>query len=284
MIKQVKILILALFLLPALASATDLKALLKGQLNQKLEDKTQGYQSKDTQASIPLTGDISDEDEAKLGREIAGRVLGAAALVDNAPLQAYVNRVGRWVALQSDRPALNWSFGVLDSEAVNAFAAPGGYVLITKGLYRRLQNEHQLAGVLAHEIAHVQLRHQLKLIQQARQTDIAQNLIASKVDSNKGKQLLGNGAEVFVRKLDQKAEFEADRMGVVLASRAGYDAFGLPQVLQGLTGASGDQFTLLFATHPKPEDRLVALDNAMGEVFDKIKPAAVPAKRFVNLP
>lgn len=282
--KHRQFLLLVALLLPAISSATDLKALLKGQLNQKLEDKTQGYQSKDSQSSIPLTGDVSEEDESRLGRDIAARVLGAAPLVDNAPLQSYVNRVGRWVALQSDRPALNWSFGVLDSEAVNAFAAPGGYVLITKGLYRRLQNEHQLAGVLAHEIAHVQLRHQLKLIQQARQTDIAQNLVASKVDSNKGKQLLGNGAEVFVRKLDQKAEFEADRMGVVLASRAGYDAFALPQVLQGLSGASGDQFTLLFSTHPKPEDRLQALDTAMGDVFDKVKPSAVPAKRFVKLP
>jgi len=84
----------------------------------------------------------SKEEEISLGREIAGNLLGAAPLVKDAALQKYVNSVGRWVASQSERPDLPWRFGVIESEDINAFAAPGGYIMITKGLYRKLTNEH----------------------------------------------------------------------------------------------------------------------------------------------
>src|SRR5687768_7724413 len=90
------------------------------------------------------TTGVNEQDEIAVGRELAGRVLGAAPMVADAELQAYVNRVGRWVALQSERPDLPWRFGVIDSPSVNAFAAPGGYILITRGLYEILDNESQL--------------------------------------------------------------------------------------------------------------------------------------------
>ncbi|HSF71136.1 MAG TPA: M48 family metalloprotease, partial [Methylotenera sp.] len=93
----------------------------------------------------------SKEEEIALGREITGSLLGAAPLVKDAALQQYVNKVGRWVANQSERSDLPWKFGVIDSADLNAFAAPGGYVLVTKGLYQKLQNEAQLASVLGHE-------------------------------------------------------------------------------------------------------------------------------------
>ena len=82
----------------------------------------------------------SKEEEIALGREITGSLLGAAPLVKDEALQKYVNQVGRWVANQSERADLPWKFGVIDSSDINAFAAPGGYVLITKGLYQKLQN------------------------------------------------------------------------------------------------------------------------------------------------
>ena len=97
----------------------------------------------------------SREEEIALGRNITGSLLGAAPLVKDDALQQYVNKVGRWVASQSERADLPWKFGVIESADINAFAAPGGYVLITKGLYQKLTNEAQLAGVLGHEIAHV---------------------------------------------------------------------------------------------------------------------------------
>ena len=114
-----------------------------------------------------LTG-FSQEEEVAIGRQAAGNILGAAPLVKDAKLQQYVNRVGRWIASQSERPDLDWHFGVIESNDLNAFAAPGGYIFVTKGLYRSLQSESELAGVLAHEVGHVIKKHHLKILQQSR--------------------------------------------------------------------------------------------------------------------
>lgn len=263
------------------ASGLDFGQLLQQQANEQLQKQT-------AEGSAPLIGDASTQQELQLGKEMAGRLLGAAPLVADAKLQRYVNQVGCWLAQQGERKDLPWTFAVLDSETVNAFAAPGGYVFLTKGLYRRLHDENQLAGVLAHEIGHVQQKHQLKVLQQGRQLELANQWLGKQINNDQARQLLGNGAEVFARKLDQNAEFEADRIGVVLAARAGYSPFGLPQVLQGLSDASGnDQVALLFATHPQPEARLTALDAAMADRFDAAefdRPLAGNAgKRFYRL-
>ena len=93
---------------------------------------------------------LDEKEEIAVGREVAGRTLGAAPLVPDPELQAYVNRVGRWIAMQSERPDLPWHFGVLDTASVNAFAAPGGFIFVTRGLLETVGTEAELAGVLAH--------------------------------------------------------------------------------------------------------------------------------------
>ena len=112
-------------------------------------------------------GGMDEKEEIAVGREVAGRMLGAAPLVADPGLQAYVNRVGRWVASQTERPDLPWHFGVIDSPAINAFAAPGGYVLITRGALALMESEAELAGVLAHEIAHVDQKHIIEAIRRS---------------------------------------------------------------------------------------------------------------------
>lgn len=217
---------------------------------------------------------ISAEEETAIGRQIAGNLLGAAPLVKDAGLQKYVNKIGRWVADQSERPDLSWCFGVIESEDVNAFAAPGGYIFVTRGLYRLLQTESELAGVLAHEIGHVIRQHHLKILQQSRLLDLGSKIVAKNVGGNDRVQgLIGSGAEILSRSLDKDAEFEADRIAVVLATRAGYDAFGLPVVLQQIGHFARDDgdVVLLFKTHPHPDDRLGKLDRAMEDRFDNVK-------------
>ena len=214
------------------------------------------------------------EEEIAIGRQIAGNLLGAAPLVKDAKLQKYVNSVGRWVADQSERSDLNWHFGVIESNDVNAFAAPGGYIFVTRGLYRLLQNEAELAGVLAHEVGHVIRQHHLKILQQGKLLDLGSKLVAKNVGGNdKVQGLIGSGAEIVSRSLDKDAEFEADRIAVVLGTRAGYDAFGLPAVLQQIGHFAKDDgdVALLFKTHPHPDDRLAKLGVAMGERFDGVK-------------
>lgn len=229
---------------------------------------------------------LSDGDEITVGRQIAGNLLGASPLVKDKALQKYVNSVGRWVANQSERPDLEWHFGVIDSEDVNAFSIPGGYIFVTQGLYRLLENEAQLAGVLAHEIAHVVKKHHYLVIQQASVVEYGSKLLSQKIgqDNELVQKLIGSGAEVVARGLDKNAEYEADRMGVVLSARAGYDQFALAEVLQqmGHYSKEDDSVKLLFKTHPHPDERLSRLDEAMGDKLDDLKGATVSA-RFYRL-
>jgi beta-barrel assembly-enhancing protease len=220
---------------------------------------------------IPPVGNVPEADEVKIGRYVAGNLLGAAPLVNDDALQSYVNRVGRWVALASERPDLQWTFGVIESKAVNAFAAPGGYIFLTRGLYGLLRDEAELAGVLGHEIGHVVRRHHLKVMQKSQALGVGSDLIRKRLGDNKiAKSLVGTGAEIMARGLDRDAEFEADRIGVVLAARAGYDPYGLPSVLQEISHFSGadSSVALLFKTHPHPDERLARLGEAMGNRFD----------------
>ncbi len=243
--------------------------------------------SEEKEFKIPPIGPIPLEDEVRLGRQIAGNLMGAAPLVKDDMLQQYVNRVGRWVALQSDRPDLKWTFGVIQTDDINAFAAPGGYVFITRGLYATLKDEGELAGVLGHEIAHVQQKHHLKVLQKSQLLDMGANILKKRVDKggSAAQRIIGSGAEIFSRGLDKDAEFEADRLGVILAARAGYDAWGLPSVLQEISAVSSSDNAvgMLFKTHPHPDERLNRLADAMGERLDYLKTSDNGKGRFYKL-
>lgn len=229
----------------------------------------------------------SKDEEIALGHQIAGNLLGAAPLVKDEALQKYVNSVGRWVASQSERPDLPWRFGVIESDDLNAFAAPGGYVMVTKGLYRKLTNEAQLAGVLGHEIGHIVKKHQLKVLQKQQVLNFGAGLLNDKLakDNKLISKAIGSGAEISARSLDKSAEYEADRLGVSYATRAGYEPFGLADVLQtlGQTSKNDGSVALLFKTHPLPEDRLTALGDAVGSKLDNVKNGKTLEKRFYVL-
>lgn len=235
---------------------------------------------------INLFGKTSTEDEIRIGKQIAGNLLGAAPLVRDETLQQYVNSVGRWVALQSNRPDLPWKFGVIESEDINAFAAPGGYVFITKGLYRRLNNEAELAGVLGHEIAHVTKKHHLDLLRKSSLIGLLAQTVSKEAKGDQTVQnLIGNGAEMLARGLDKEAEFEADRIGTVFAARAGYDAWGLPTVLQDMAtlNTNDNRLALLYKTHPTAADRLARLGEAVGDRFDGLTGGKEFADRFYRI-
>jgi predicted Zn-dependent protease len=232
-----------------------------------------------------VLGGYSEEEETAIGRQIAGSLLGAAPLVKDKQLQKYVNNVGRWVASQSERPDLAWHFGVIESNDINAFAAPGGYIFVTRGLYKLINDEAELAGVLAHEVGHVIRKHHLKILQQSQLVDLGGKALAKQTgDNDKIRNLIGSGAEIVSRSLDKGAEFEADRIAVVLSARAGYNAFGLPEVLQeiGHTSSDDSSVALLFKTHPLPDARLAKLGDAMDTRFDGIKGQALE-KRFYRI-
>ena len=220
-------------------------------------------------------GKVKKKEEKKIGREAVAVLLGAVPLLDNDPVQRYVNRVGGWVALHTERKSLGWQFAVLDSEDINAFAAPGGYIFITKGLLKKMNSESELAGALAHETVHVLKKHHLIAVQKAARVELAVKLARTQVNNkDKGKmdKFSAGFKELYSRGLDKDAEFEADRMGVVIATRAGYDPYGLPAVLQTLTGMNPDDASLafLFKTHPPANTRL----GLMEKLFSRLDPYA----------
>ena len=231
------------------------------------------------------TKDIGQDEEIAIGRDLAATLLGAAPLVNDPRMQRYVNNVGRWIASQSERPDLPWQFGVLDAPQLNAFAVPGGTIFITRGLLERMRNEGELAGVLGHEIVHVVKKHHLKAIQKGAQTALAGEAVSMATQNRNAAvndKLISFGKEMYGRGLDKGDEFEADRLGVVLAARAGYDAYGLPSVLQTLQAmnAQDSGVALMFKTHPAPGDRLDQLSERMQPTLDAYSSQPNLAERF----
>ncbi len=220
---------------------------------------------------------IGEDEEIKLGGDLAGMIMGAAPLVKDEAKQRYVNRLGLWLALHSERPAVPWKFGIIDSNDFNAFSMPGGYVLITRGLFDRMRNEAELAGVLAHEIAHVVRKHHIDALQKSMRDqalgDMQQyfNPVGGGIAGQFTAALIAAGKNLYTQGLNHNDEYEADRMGVVIAARSGYSPFGLVGVLQTLSGEPVTKgYALHTKTHPAPVDRLGRLDAAMGTRLDGI--------------
>lgn len=234
---------------------------------------------------------INEQEEIKIGGDLAGMLLGAAPLIDDPAKQAYVNRLGRWLALHSERPGLPWKFGIIDNDDFNAFSTPGGYVLVTCGLLDRMRSEAELAGVLAHEVAHVERKHHLEALQRSlRDQSLSEmrryftvstgNSLADQFSTA----LLNAGKDLYIKGLDPNAEYEADRIGVVVAARSGYSAYGLGGVLQTLTATTDERaYGMHSRTHPLPLERLLRLDAAMGTKFEAMPGLVEDSPGFLAL-
>lgn len=237
------------------------------------------------------TTQIDPAQEIEIGRQLSAILLGSKALHPDMQLQRYVNQVGRWLSLQTSRPELPWTFAVLDDDGFNAFAAPGGFVFVTKGLVDRVADEAELAGILAHEISHVVQRHHLEAIRKNARAGIVTQLIGSQLANNLGgavsAQLIGLGRNLYAKGLDQDDEYEADRLGVTLAASAGFDPYGLPAALQVLRAAAPDNpvFSLSLSTHPPAQMRIDQMALAMGTQLDALsgRPAVTLAQRMEQL-
>ncbi|MCW8983672.1 MAG: M48 family metalloprotease, partial [Gammaproteobacteria bacterium] len=205
-------------------------------------------------------------------------------LVNNDPVQKYLNRVGQWVALNTERGHLPWKFGLLESDDINAFAAPGGYVFVTKGLMMQMKSEAELASTVAHEVVHVLEKHHLDAVRKGAKMELAISMMGSNSNEEKREKLqrISSGfKELYSRGLDKADEYQADRMGLVIAARAGYDPYGLPAVLQTLEGMNpqSQSLALMFKTHPTPTQRL----GLLAQYYHYIEPFAEQAqvtKRF----
>ncbi len=221
-------------------------------------------------AAAGKSEDELSAEELALGPEIAGRILGAAPLVRDPDAQRRVNLIGRWVASQTTRPELPWTFGIIDAPEVNAFAAPGGYILITRGLYALLADDAEVAAVLGHEISHVVQRDHYDVIRKQEISKTGQDIVAGHV--NVGGGIAGSmakdyvrehGATVMLTKLDRDAEFRSDQAAEIYLARSGCNPLALYAVLQKMTalGTQSASLAQLYKTHPALDDRLDRIDH-----------------------
>lgn len=229
---------------------------------------------------------VPQEEEIEIGGNLISGLLGAAPLVDDVALQKYVNDVGSWVAAGSKRPDLPWLFGVIQSDGINAFAAPGGYIVITRGLYSLLENEAQLAAVLAHEISHVVRKHHLLALQKSMQGDLLSKLAVMSVADDEDRahldKLVNAGVQLYVVGLDRVYEYDADQGGVVLAARAGYDPYAMLDVLTTIDSINPEssELTVMLNTHPPTADRLDQLANLMDGRMEQYASGQINGTRF----
>lgn len=210
------------------------------------------------------------EEELALGPALASNVLAAAPLWENAEAQRRVNLVGRWLASQTSRPDLPWTFAVIDDADINAYAAPGGYVLVTRGLYELLDGDAELAAVLAHEIPHVVQRDHYEVIRKQQLTEVGKDLAMEQVRTPGAAAFARdyverNGAAVLLSGLDRNAEYHADRAAGIYLARAGFDPLAFYSVLQKMAalGTGPARLAQLQQTHPPLSERMDRLDREL---------------------
>lgn len=201
--------------------------------------------------------EVTESEEQQLGTRVSERIRQRYGVVQNQPVHRYVTLVGTALAQSSSKPGLAWKFIVLDTDAVNAFAAPGGFIHITRGALANMKNEAELAGVLGHEIMHVTERHTIRAIQKGKLVQMGANESLSGNNALMGK-LVDKAYDVVEKGFGRGEELEADEKGVVLANTVGYAPQGLNEFLGMLMdrNKSGGDRNGLFASHPETKERV----------------------------
>lgn len=235
--------------------------------------------------------DFTENEEYYIGRSVAAKVLARYKPYEDEALNRYIQAVTQAAAMASDRPEISHGYHaqVLDSDELNALSAPGGFIFITTGLLRRLEDEDQLACVLAHEVAHVSKKHGLKTIKASRLTQ-AFELLGAQAAEGRAPEHLAKLTKAFDGTIDdvvsglvvngysRDKEFEADRAGAAYAQRANYDPKALSRFIAAL-GPAGKGGGLL-KTHPSAKQRLKELEEDGLEPSEDFSDAPARRKRF----
>jgi predicted Zn-dependent protease len=205
---------------------------------------------------------ITESEEITLGAEVSDRVRARYGVVQDAAVHRYVTLVGTLLVRKSTRPALPFRFIVLDTDGVNAFAAPGGFIHITRGALGLMASEAELAGVLAHEISHVTEKHTVNAVQKNKLIQVGAEESITKNPALWNK-LVDVTSDLVMAGFGRGEELESDRDGLKMADAAGYAPQGLAGFLTRLSerNASSSGKQGLFASHPEMKERLATLDK-----------------------
>ncbi len=232
-----------------------------------------------TCAVNPVTGKrqvvlMSEAQEIAMGKDADPQIIRQFGLYENKDLQTFINVKGKEMAAISHRPNLDYQFRVLDSDVLNAFAVPGGYVYFTRGIMAHFNNEAEFAGVLGHEIGHVAARHS---VEQQRNAVLGQlGIITGAIISPEFGQFAeqaSQGLGLLLLKFGRDAERESDRLGVEYSTKIGYNAHEMAdffKTLERKSGPEGQAIPDFLSTHPNPGDRLVTVNKLATEWIQKL--------------
>lgn len=204
---------------------------------------------------------FTDEEERQLGEQVSLKLRDRFGVYQDEKVTKYVTLVGTILAQASTRPNLDWKFIVLDTDGVNAYAAPGGIVHITKGLLGLMKNEAELAGVLGHEITHVTVKHTVRAIQKSKGISVGADVAGgggSLRDQIVAKMAAATFNKLFEGEFSREDENEADKVGTELANKVGYAPSGIGDVLRKIDARNGSREDRngMFASHPATKDRI----------------------------
>ena len=226
---------------------------------------------------------ITDQEERQLGEQVSLQLRTRFGVMQDEKVTKYVTLVGTALAQASTKPSLEWKFIVLDTDGVNAYAAPGGFVHITKGLLGLIKNEAELAGVLGHEVTHISERHTVDAIKQGKLVNMGGEAAGS--GGGLRQQFLSKMAaaafnKIFEGEFSQKDENESDRIGAQLANKVGYAPNGIAEVLKKIQArnTSRQDRNGMFASHPSVKERLE--NNAKLIKSEKLNATATAEARY----
>jgi predicted Zn-dependent protease len=213
---------------------------------------------------------VTDAEERQIGQQVSDKIVEEFGVYQDANVAKYVTLVGSVLAQSSSRPGLDWQFVVLDTDGVNAFAAPGGFVHVTRGLLGLMKNEAELAGVLAHELTHVTEKHTVNAIQNGDTIKLTSDSVGASGGMAQG--LVAEFAQQAYKNIlnntfSRKDENEADEKGIQLANKIGYAPNGLIGSLTKLADRNKDakEQNGLFASHPVIKDRIANMERIIRE-------------------
>lgn len=230
-------------------------------------------QEQQWRARASMKQDMGEDDiaaEVRFGREVAARIVGRYSVYEGERINRYINLVGSVVAQNTGRPELAFHFGILDTAEINAYAAPGGYVFVTKGALAQMRDESELAAVLAHEIAHITGRHVVKELNIRSESSSGTSGLARLIggSTEASRTAFAQAADMAVDMLfkngyKREDEAQADREAVQFTALSGYDGSALIRYFERIGQFRGKQTEVLDRTHPSYDVRIAAMRDAM---------------------
>jgi beta-barrel assembly-enhancing protease len=215
---------------------------------------------------------VSTQQEVQLGQQYSAQVDSQLPILHDAALERYINLLGDSIAHVTSRADLDWHFSIVNTDVVNAFALPGGFIYVNRGIIERADKMDELAGVMAHEIGHVVKRHSVKQMQQAQGANVGLTLsciLTNVCESQAAQEAINVGGTIVFAKFSRQDEMEADEEGFSYLVKAGINPQGMVSFFQKLLDQEGEGsagVAAWFSDHPLTQDRIRDIQNLVNQL------------------